>query len=113
MNTADKLQALEAEYGLLLAQLACPGYLSKGSVVKRPPGRPGSRYQWTCKVNARTVSLALSPEEYQWLKQAVANQRKLERTLAKLHRLSRKIMRLKLPQAQRRKCLTSQVLRLI
>lgn len=114
MTTAsNRLQALEAEYTGLREQLADTGYLSKGSVVKRPAGRPGSRYQWTTKVKARTVSLTLSAEQYHWLKQAVANQKKLERLLQKMHRLSRKIMRLKFPNHARRNPLNKKVLRLI
>jgi hypothetical protein len=113
MNRADRLHALEAQYAQLCGQLAAVGYLSKGSVVKRPAGKPGSRYQWTTKVKARTVSLTLSAQQYHWLKQAVINQRKLQQLLKKMHQLSRKIMRLKFPNTTRRKRLTKKVLRLI
>ena len=113
MNTASTPKALEREYAQLRAQLAQVGYLSKGSVVERAPGRPGSRYQWTTKVAARTVSLTLSAEQCLWLKAAVANQRKVERILKQMHRLSRKIMRLKFPKETRRKRLNPKVLRLI
>lgn len=113
MNAADRLQTLAAEYAQLRQELANVGYLSKGSVVKRPAGKPGSRYQWTTKVKARTVSLTLSGEQYQWLKQAVANQRKLERLLRRMHHVSRKIMRLKFPNTNRRKPLNSKVLRIV
>jgi hypothetical protein len=113
MKTAPTLSALERQYEQLRAQLAHVGYLSKGSVVERAPGRPGSRYQWTTKVAARTVSLTLSAEQYQWLKAAVANQRKTERLLKQMHRLSRKIMRQKFPQEARRKRLNPTVLHLI
>jgi hypothetical protein len=107
------LQALEREYRLLRKQLARVGYLSRGSVVARRPGRPGSRYQWTTKVKARTVSLTLSAEQYEWLKAAVGNQRKVETIFGEMHRLSRQIMRLKFPDAPRRKKLNQKVLRLI
>jgi hypothetical protein len=113
MKTAATLKALEAEYAHLLQQLACVGYLSKGSVVKRAPGKPGSRYQWTTKVKARTVSLTLSAEQYHWLKETVTSQRKLERLLKRMHRLSRKIMRLKFPNQPRRNPLSKRVLRLL
>lgn len=113
MNTSPTPKALERQYEQLRAQLAQVGYLSKGSVVERAPGHPGSRYQWTTKVAARTVSLTLSAEQYQWLKAAVANQRKVERLLTQMHRLSRKIMRLKFPNEAHRKRLNPKVLRLI
>ena len=110
MKTPASLKALEAEYAHLLQQLACVGYLSKGSVVKRALGKPGSRYQWTTKVKAHTVSLTLSAEQYHWLKEAVTSQRKLERLLKKMHRLSRKIMRLKFPNQPRRNPLSKKSL---
>ncbi len=113
MNTSPSPNTLERQYERLRAQLAQVGYLSKGSVVERAPGRPGSRYQWTTKVKARTVSLTLSAEQSLWLKAAVANQRKVERLLQQMHRLSRKIMRRKFPNETRRKRLNPKVLRLI
>ena len=109
----SSLQKLERDYRRLQKQLARVGYLSKGSVIARRPGRPGSRYQWTTKVKARTVSLTLSAEQYDWLKVAVDNQRQMEKLFGELHRLSRQIMRLKFPDAPRRKKLNQTVLRLI
>ncbi len=43
MNASDRIEALEAQYTELSQQLGAVGYLSKGSVVKRPAGKPGSR----------------------------------------------------------------------
>ncbi len=113
MKRPERLQALQREYRQLRSQLAHVGYLSKGSVIQRAPGRPGSRYQWTTKIKAKTLSLTLSANQYQWLKEAVANQRKIERVLRQMHRLSRKIMRLKFPDESRRKPLHPKVLSLI
>ena len=109
IKTAANLKAKEAEYAQLQKQLARVGYLSKGSVVKRAPGKPGSRYQWTTKVKARTVSLTLSAKQYHRLKEVVTSQRKLERLLEKMHRISRKIMCLKFPNQTRRNQLTQRV----
>ena len=113
MTKTERLQALESEYERLRAELAQVGYLSKGSVIRRAKGQPGSRYQWTTKMNKKTVSLTLSEEQYEWLKEAVANQRKLERLLRQMHQISRKIMRLKFPDTHRRKRMNPKVLKLI
>ncbi len=113
MKKSDDLESLENEYARLRTELGKVGYLTKGSVIRRSPGKPGSRYQWTTKVNKKTVSLSLSEEQYEWLKQAVANQRQAEELLKEMHRLSRKIMLLKFPENQRRKKLNKNVLRLI
>lgn len=113
MSKAERLEVLESKYARLRSDLAGVGPLSKGSVIRRKPGQPGSRYQWTTKVKNKTVSLTLSEEQYHWLKEAVANQRKLERTLRQMHQISRRIMRLKFPDTDRRKRLNPKVLRLI
>ena len=100
-------------YRQLQRQLAQLGYVSQGSVFERAPGQQGSRYVWTRKVRAKTVTVALSQEQYQWLKQAVANQRKLENLVAQMQTLSRQILFENVPGVMRRKRLTKKVLGLI
>ncbi|MGD0351403.1 MAG: DUF6788 family protein [Verrucomicrobiota bacterium] len=105
--------SLPPPYRQLQRQLARLGYVSQGSVFERVPGQQGSRYVWTRKVQAKTVTVALSQEQYHWLKQAVANQRELERIVQQMQRLSRQILFEKVPGVVRRKRLTKKVLGLI
>jgi hypothetical protein len=56
------------------------------------PGQQGGRYVWTRKVRAKTVTVALYQEQYLRLKQAVTNQRKLERIVKQMQILSRHIL---------------------
>jgi virulence-associated protein VapD len=100
-------------YRQLQRQLARLGYLSQGSVFERGPGQQGSRYVWTRKVRAKTVTVALSQEQYHWLKQAVANQRELERIVQQMQTLSRQILFENVPGVLRRKRLSKKVLGLI
>ena len=100
-------------YRQLQRQLARLGYVSQGSVFERAPGQQGSRYFWTRKVRAKTVTVALSREQYLWLKQAVANQRNLERIVEQMQKLSRRILFENVPGVIRRKRLTKKVLGLI
>jgi virulence-associated protein VapD len=100
-------------YRQLQRQLAQLGYLSQGSVFERAPGQQGSRYVWTRKVRAKTVTVALSQVQYHWLKQAVANQRQLERIVDQMQKLSRKIIFENVPGVVRRKHLNKKVLGLI
>ena len=100
-------------YRQLQRRLARLGYVSQGSVLERAPGQQGSRYVWTRKVQAKTITVALSREQYQWLKQAVGNQRELERIVAKMQTLSRQILFNTVPGVVRRKRLTKKVLGLI
>ena len=105
--------SLPTPYRQLQRQLARLGYVSQGSVFERAPGQQGSRYVWTRKVRAKTVTVALSREQYLWLKQAVANQRNLERIVEQMQKLSRQILFVNVPGVIRRKRLTKKVLGLI
>ena len=97
------LKDLEKEYRRLAQSLAASGYISQGSVFERKKG-PGSRFQWTWKnKQQKTESLTLSQEQYRWLQQAVANQRKVNKTLAKMRRLSAQIFRLTADKNNQRK----------
>jgi hypothetical protein len=93
--------------------LAQVGYVCQGSVFERRPGQQGSRYVWTRKVKAKTVTVALSEEQYHWLRQAVANQRQLERTIREMQILSRQILFATVPGVVRRKRLSKKALGLI
>jgi len=104
---------LTAHYRQLQRQLSRIGYLSQGSVIERRPNQQGSRYIWTRKLQAKTVTVALSKEQYQWLRQAVTNQRKLERIVAQMQRSSHKILFENFPEPRRRKSLSRRVLGLI
>lgn len=110
---AARLSALETRYAALRRQLAGIGYLSPGTVYRRPAGQPGTRFTWSTKVKAKTVSLALSEDQADWLEQAIAEHRRVKRILAEMHRLSRQIMRRKFPDTERRRPLNKKVLRLI
>ena len=87
--------------------------VSQGSVFERRPPQQGSRYVWTRKVQAKTVTVALSREQYQWLRRAVANQRQLERLVEQMQKLSRQVLFASVPGVRRRKSLDKKVLGLI
>jgi virulence-associated protein VapD len=100
-------------YRQLRRRLARIGYVSQGSVFQRAPGQQGSCYVWTRKVRAKTVTVALSQEQYQWLRQAVDNQRNLEKIIGLMQTLSRQILFETVPGVARRKRLSKKVLGLI
>lgn len=105
--------SIPPQYRRLARQLAGIGFLTQGSVFERKPGQQGSRYVWTRKVKAKTVTVALSKEQYQELKKAAHNQRQLEATVAAMQTLSRQILFHKLTGVSRRKRLSKKVLGLI
>jgi len=116
MNVMSKkkaalLESLQREYQRLSGSLAAIGYISQGSVVDRSKlRRPRSGYQWTRKVAQNTVTVALSPEQFQGVRKAVENRRRLANTLTKMENLSRRTLFSSLPDTHRRKPLNKNVL---
>jgi len=107
------LDALQSEYHRLRAGLAKMGWISQGYVQDRGPGAGGPCYQWTRKVKGQTVSVALSKEQYEALKEAIENWRAVEATLDRMQKLTRQRIFGTLPDTRRRKPLTKKVLGLI
>ncbi len=112
-KTSPSPTRLTPAYRQLQRRLGRIGYLSQGSVFERAPHQQGSRFVWTRKVRAKTVTVALSKEQYRWLRRAVANQRELERTMRQMQKLSRQILFRTVPGVHRRKPLNKNVLGLI
>ena len=100
----------QTEYARLRAQLAHIGWISEGYVQDRGPGAGGACYPWTRKVKGKTVCVALSREQYEWLKQAIVNWRTLQKTLRQMQRLSRQELFGSVPGPKRRKKLSQAVL---
>ena len=91
-----------------LGQLGC---ITQGSVQDRTARQGGGAgYQWTRKVAQKTVTVALTAEQFTQMQAAVANYRKLRRLLAQMERLSRRIIFQSAPHTRRRKQLSQKVL---
>src|SRR5256885_8124761 len=99
----------QAHYARLRHRLAAIGWISEGYVQNRGPGAGGPCYQWTRKVKGKTVSVALSKEQFAWLQQAIANWRSLQATIKQMQRLSRTILFATVPHPPRRKRLSKKV----
>jgi hypothetical protein len=104
------LPRLRAEYRRLQRQLAVTRWISHGYVQDRGPGAGGPCYQWTRKEKKKTVSVALSKEQYQAMQAAIGNWRKVQQTLARMEQISRLVIFRTLPDTHRRKPLTKRVL---
>jgi hypothetical protein len=100
----------QREYAHLCAQLADPGWISEGYVQDRGAGGGSPCYPWTRKVKGKTVCVALSKEQYDWLRQAIANWRRVQRILRQMQRLSREELFACVPGPTRRKKLSKTVL---
>jgi hypothetical protein len=104
------LAKLRGAYGKLQRQLAATGWISHGYVQDRGPGAGGPCYQWTRKEKKKTVSVALSKEQYQAMQTAIGNWRNVQQTLARMEQISRLVIFRTVPDTRRRKPLTKQVL---
>lgn len=106
--------ALQRQYERLRQSLACIGLISRGSVLQRSALTSGrSGYQWTRKVAQKTVSVALSRDQFAALRQAISNQRKLRKTLQNMESISRQIIFASASDTRRRKRLSRKALGVI
>jgi len=107
MTALKNTRTLPPEYRRLRNKLASLGWIALGSLLERDqPGQGGPRYQWSRRVGAKTVTVALSAEQFSWLKQAIRNQREVWDILVKLQRLTAEHALQNLPGPPRRKRLS-------
>jgi hypothetical protein len=109
----SRLAQWEKRYDQLRGSLAHTGWISEGYVQNRGPGAGGPCYQWTRKVRGKTVSVALSKEQYEWLAKAIGEWRQVQATLKEMQRLSRQVLFETVPHPPRRKRLGKKVLGLM
>ena len=97
------LETVEERYRALAAQLAGIGIISAGSLTKRfthcnrpgcrcgadPPQLHGPYYQWTAKVDGKTVTRRLSVEEAKRYAEWIANDRQLRRIIAEMRKVAK------------------------
>src|SRR5437588_5755768 len=93
----------QREYDRLRRRLSQLGYISQGSVQDRTARRGGGAgYQWTRKVAQKTVTVSLTREQFEKMKEAIRNYRKLRQQLKKMEALSRSIIFETSPHPSRR-----------
>ena len=56
------------------------------------------------------MSVALSKEQYQWMKEAIENWRQMQQTLKRMQQISRWVLFSTVPEPPRRKSLSKRVL---
>jgi hypothetical protein len=111
MTALKNNQELPPQYQRLRRKLSNLGWIALGSLVERDkPGQGGPRYQWSRRVGPKTVTVALSAEQFSWLKQAIGNQREVWDILMQLQQLSAEHALQNLPGPPRRKRLSKKCL---
>jgi hypothetical protein len=84
----DEIKKLNERCQELAKELGKFTLLSQGSVMPQPP----SAWRWTRKVFGKTVSRGLSAQQADLMKQAIANQRKVDAIIDEMRALSQKII---------------------
>src|SRR5512139_3480977 len=98
---------LPSDYQRLRQKLSSIGWIALGSLVERDKaGQGGPRYQWSRRVGPKTVTVALSAEQFEWLKQAISNQRKVWAILMELQQMTAHHALANIPGPPRRKRLS-------
>jgi hypothetical protein len=100
-----------AAYRKLLAGLLDAGWFCHGTVTRRTLRRKvagqwvdkGPYYLWTAKHQGKTVCRALSQSQYETAKEAIATNRRVMETVAKLQAMTLEKILNKLPGVQKRK----------
>ena len=95
----------QTRYDALKRTVLTLGPIRRGSLVRRfmPCGKPGCRcqasppelhgpyYQWTRKVRGKTVTVRLTREEARLFEEWISNGRRLDRIVAQMETVSRRI----------------------
>jgi hypothetical protein len=104
MPDTKNSEAFPAAYQQLRRRLAQTQWIALGSLLERNQrGQGGPRYQWSRRVGGKTITVALSAEQFTWLERAIANQRELSDILAEMQRITAEHVLHNLPNPPRRK----------
>lgn len=113
-TTAARLASYERRYRKLLDELTKIGYIRSGSLAPRynycgkpncrchgdPPQPHGPYYQWTAKVNGKTVNRRLSADEAELYQQWINNNRRLHAIINELRAVASAATEIILEQAR-------------
>jgi hypothetical protein len=92
------IRRLETCYHALKTQIQHLGWIAQGSVSPQPP----NAWRLTRKVKAKSISLALTAEQAQLYKTAIANHRQLENILRQMRAISEEVLQKSVPGVRKR-----------
>lgn len=111
-STTQQLAVYQQRYHELAAQLADIGYIRSGSLALRhnrcgtktcrchadPPQLHGPYWQWTAKVDGKTVNRRLTPPQAELYQQWIDNDRHMRDLIAQMREVAAKATELHLTQ---------------
>lgn len=112
-STEERLALHERRYRELAEQIADIGFISSGSITRRytqcsspgchchadPPQRHGPYYQWTTKIDGKTITRRLTQAEADLYKQWITNDRRLRAIIKQMRDIAARAAQLKIQQA--------------
>ncbi|MHB8300855.1 MAG: DUF6788 family protein [Dermatophilaceae bacterium] len=115
-STANQLATYQRRYQDLARQLVDIGYIAAGSLALRdnrcgtktcrchgdPPQPHGPYWQWTAKVNGKTVNRRLTQRQAELYQEWIANDRRHRALVAKMREVAAKATELLLKENARR-----------
>ena len=101
-SAAQRLATYQRRYRELAAQLADVGYIAAGSITRRhtrcanagcrchgdPPQMHGPYWQWTAKIDGKTVTRRLSETEAALYQEWIHNDRKLRAIITQMRQVA-------------------------
>jgi hypothetical protein len=115
-QTATRLERYERRYRELARELAGIGYIAAGSVAPRynrcgkancrchgdPPRLHGPYWQWTAKVDGKTVNRRLTEDEATLYNEWIANDRRVRTLIAQMREVAARAQQILLEEAERK-----------
>ena len=106
---------LQSQYRQLQKRLSRIGWIATGSVFRRhytilvggKPRHCGPYYSLTRKQSARTLTHALTPDQYSFFSKAIANHQNLDNILRRMRKLAVRFIYQSTPSVPRRKWVKS------
>jgi hypothetical protein len=112
-STSDRLAVYTEQYRELAHQLADIGLIASGSVTRRytrcgtptcrchadPPERHGPYWQWTAKINGKTITRRLTGQQAALYSQWINNDRQLRHIISQMRQTAAKAAKLLLTTA--------------
>ena len=111
-TTADRLTGYQRRYRALASQLSDVGLIAAGSITRRytrcgspgcrchgdPPQPHGPYWQWSAKIDGKTVSRRLTERQARLYQEWIANDRQLRAIVAKMRKVAAKATELQLKE---------------
>ena len=113
-STAQQLATYASRYRELAAQLVDVGYIAAGSITCRhtrcgtpncrchgdPPQMHGPYWQWTAKIDGKTVTRRLSQSEADLYQEWITNDRQLRAIITQMRQVAAKATELTMKEAK-------------